>query len=89
MAKILKPVKTLGSMEEFQDFLDTEISFEKAGEKVIALKAIGIYSKKDELDDELKEFKKAATKHSIYRDLQFALVINSLQLKDLSPFKDH
>ena len=69
-------MKTLGSLEDFQDFIDTPITFEKGGEEVTALKVVGLYSKRDELDDELKEFKKAAVKHSIYRDLQFALVIN-------------
>ncbi len=75
----------MGSIEEFQDFMDTEISFEKAGETVVALKAIGIYSKRDELEDEMKEFKKAAVKHSIYRDLQFALVINLSIIQILIP----
>jgi len=74
MAKIIQPIKTLKSQEEFQEFFDTPITFEKGGEEVTALKVIGLYSKRDELDDELKEFKKAAVKHSIYRDLQFALV---------------
>ena len=69
--------------------MDTEISFEKAGETVVALKAIGIYSKRDELEDEMKEFKKAAVKHSIYRDLQFALVINSNLIQMLISSIDH
>ena len=38
------------------------------------IKIIGVYSKKDELDEELKEFKKSANANSLFRQLEYALL---------------
>ena len=40
----------------------------------LAIKVVGVYSKSDELDEELKEFKKLANVNSLSRQLEYALL---------------
>jgi len=74
LSKIIQPAKPIKEYSEFKEFLDKEISFEQNGHKVVAIKIIAIFSKKDELQYELKELKKTASHFAVYHDIQFALI---------------
>ena len=54
--------------------MENDIIIQKGDHHFPALKIVGIYSKEDDLKDELKEFKSLTDQYSIYQDLQFALV---------------
>ena len=74
ISKVIKPVRVIKEYSEFKEFIDEDISFDHNGQKIIAIKTLAIYSKKDDLQYETKEFKKTASHFSVYHDLQFALV---------------
>jgi hypothetical protein len=78
--KIMKPVETLNTMDELEDFMNKTNAVERTNK---VSKVIGIFFDEEEDEDLIAEYREAAQQSATRSDLEFGIVLNKPLIKIL------